>query len=271
MLNIVIPMAGRGSRFAEAGFTDPKPFIPVGDMPMIELVIRNLRPACPHRFIFVCQQSHLERYNFHHRLQTLAPSCEVLGLPGVTAGAACSVLMASDLIDNASPLLIANSDQWVDIDIDAFLSVANRPGTDGLIMTMPATDPKWSYVLKDTEERVCRVVEKKVVSNEATTGIYHFQHGSDFCREARAMIADDERSQGEFYVAPVYTRLYNAGQTAIATYNIGAAMHGLGTPQDLTAFTSGPHFVRAMSRCSRAGLHRGCAPVAAPLLAGRVG
>lgn len=236
MLNIVIPMAGLGSRFSQAGFTDPKPFIPVNGLPMVELVIRNLRPSCPHRFIFICQQEHLERYHFRQELQRLAPGCSVIGLPGITDGAACTVLAAASLIDNAQPLMIANSDQWVDIDIDAYLATMDLQNLDGLLMTFHASDAKWSYVLRDAQQQVCQVVEKQVVSNEATVGIYNFRHGHDFCRLARQMIAENERSLGEFYVAPVYTRLYQDGQTHIDTYPIGAGMYGLGTPADLAFF-----------------------------------
>lgn len=236
MLNIVIPMAGLGSRFAQAGFTDPKPFIPVGGLPMVELVIRNLRPSRPHRFIFICQQEHLERYDFTRRLQLLAPGCQVIGLPGLTEGAACTVLAASELIDNDRPLMIANSDQWVDTDIDTYLATMDSQQLDGLLMTFRASDAKWSYALRDERHRVCRVVEKQVVSEEATVGIYNFRRGSDFCRLARTMIADNERSLGEFYVAPVYTRLYQEGLTRIDTFPIGTGMYGLGTPGDLSAF-----------------------------------
>ncbi|EPF17732.1 UDP-N-acetylglucosamine diphosphorylase/glucosamine-1-phosphate N-acetyltransferase [Cedecea davisae] len=236
MLNIVIPMAGLGSRFAQAGFTDPKPFIPVGGLPMVELVIRNLRPSRPHRFIFICQQTHLDRYDFYRRLQAIAPGCEVIGLSGVTEGAACSVLAASSLINNDDPLMVANSDQWVDVDIDSYLSVMEERQLDGLIMTFTAVDSKWSYVLRDTQNRVCKVVEKEVVSDEATVGIYNFRRGRDFCRLAEEMIERDERSMGEFYVAPVYTHLYQQGFTRIDTCQIGAGMYGLGTPADLATF-----------------------------------
>ncbi|MEG0866467.1 MAG: glycosyltransferase family 2 protein [Hafnia sp.] len=236
MLNIVIPMAGLGSRFSQAGFTDPKPFIPVNGLPMVELVIRNLRPSCPHRFIFICQQEHLERYCFQPELQRLAPGCDVIGLPELTDGAACTVLAAASLIDNAQPLMIANSDQWVDIDIDDYLATMDLQNLDGLLMTFHASDAKWSYVLRDAQQQVCQVVEKQVVSNEATVGIYNFRRGHDFCRLARQMIAANERRLGEFYVAPVYTRLYRDGQVRIGTYPIGTGMYGLGTPDDLAIF-----------------------------------
>ncbi|WP_435952404.1 glycosyltransferase family 2 protein [Dryocola sp. BD626] len=247
MLNIVIPMAGLGSRFAQAGFTDPKPFIPVEGLPMVELVIRNLRPSRPHKFIFICQQAHLERYDFYRRLQMLAPGCEVVGLSGVTQGAACSVLAASRFIDNDQPLMIANSDQWVDADIDDYLETMDRRGLDGMIMTFSSSESKWSYVLRDEQNRVCKVVEKEVVSSEATVGIYNFRRGDDFCRLAKEMIERDERSMGEFYVAPVYTHLYNEGFTRIDTCQIGTGMYGLGTPADLAAFINSDVLGKALN------------------------
>ncbi|ASV56834.1 glycosyl transferase family 2 [Lelliottia jeotgali] len=214
---------------------------------MVELVIRNLRPSRPHRFIFICQQEHLERYRFKQKLQRLAPGCEVIGLPGLTDGAACTVLAAAALIDNDQPLMIANSDQWVDSDIDAYLATMDRRELDGLLMTFHASDAKWSYVLRDEQQQVCQVVEKQVVSDEATVGIYNFRRGRDFCFQARKMVAENERSQGEFYVAPVYTRLYQNGQTRIDTYPIGTGMYGLGTPADLATFLQSDVAEKAVS------------------------
>lgn len=243
MLNIVIPMAGRGSRFAEAGFTDPKPFIPVAGIPMIELVINNLRPTEPHRFIFICQQSHLTRYGYLERLTMMAPGCQVIGLDHYTDGAACSVLYAAPFIDNASPLLIANADQWISARIDHFLCELYNQKLDGLVMTMQSDDPKWSYACLDPQGMVTAVVEKEVVSEEATVGIYAFKRGSDFCRQARKMIDENERSKGEFYVAPVYTRLYQEEKARIGVFRTGMdgdGMHGLGTPEDLAAFLRHP-------------------------------
>lgn len=253
MLNIVIPMAGRGSRFALAGFSDPKPFIQMAGVPMIELVINNLRPSREHRFIFVCQQEHLIRFNFRQRLEALAPGSKILGLADVTEGAACTVLQAAPFIDNDDPLMIANADQWVDVCIDDYLEHMDNRGTDGMIMTMTAQDPKWSYVLLDHKDRVCKVVEKEVVSDEATVGIYNFSRGKDFCRLARCMIAANRRSQGEFYVAPVYSDLYREGRTEIGIYSVGregAGMHGLGTPDDLAAFLIHPALKQALAGCA---------------------
>lgn len=240
-LNIVIPMAGRGSRFADAGYDVPKPFIPVQGKPMIEWVVDNVRPSRPHRFVFLCLAEHLRRYDFAARLTEIAPGSEVIAVDGVTEGAACTVLLARDLIDGDAPLMTANSDQWVDADIDEYLQCADDPTEAGLIMTMWADHPKWSYVRLD-DGVVVEVVEKEVVSNEATVGIYNFAHGADYVRAADEMIARDLRVNGEFYVAPTYNQLIAEG-LSIGYDNIGSVednVYGLGTPEDLELFLASP-------------------------------
>lgn len=242
MLSIVIPMAGRGSRFANAGFTDPKPLIPVLGIPMIRLVIANLRPTRPHRFIFICQRDHHAEYALDKWLPKWAPSSEVVLLDGVTDGAACTVLSAKKFIDNDDSLMIANSDQFVDASMDAYLADQDDRGLDGVIMTMTGTDPKWSFAATDAQGFVTRVAEKEAISADATVGIYNFRRGSDFVSSAEAMIRANERVNNEFYVAPVYNRLVANGRK-IGIYGIGhdgAGMHGLGTPADLAAFLDLP-------------------------------
>jgi dTDP-glucose pyrophosphorylase len=242
MINIVVPMAGHGSRFANAGYTDPKPLIPIGGRPMIEVVIDNLRPSQPHRFIFVCQQAHLEQYGLGQRLQAIAPGCAIVPVTEVTEGAACTVLLTRALIDNATPLMIANCDQYIDIKIDDYLATMTAQQLDGLIMTMSADHPKWSYVRFGADGAIVEVVEKQVVSDEATVGIYNYARGSDFVAAADAMIAANERVNGEFYVAPAYNAMIAQG-SRLGYYNIGsdrAGMYGLGVPEDLDYFLAHP-------------------------------
>lgn len=236
LLTIVIPMAGLGSRFATAGYVDPKPLIPVNGVPMIKLVIDNLRPTRRHRFVFVCQAEHIEAYGLNEKLEAWSPGCAIVGLTGLTEGAACTVLAARDHIGPGT-LMIANSDQYIDVSIDQYLAAMNE-GLDGLIMTMKADDPKWSFVATDDHGLVQRVAEKQVISNDATVGIYNFASGSRFLSSADAMIAKDLRVNGEFYVAPVYEELIAAG-CRIGIFNVGRedhGMHGLGTPADLDRF-----------------------------------
>lgn len=241
MLDIVIPMAGRGSRFASVGYVQPKPLIPIHDTPMIKVVIDNLRPTRPHRFIFICQREHVQAYGLNRKLNDWAPNAELVEIDGITEGAACTVLLAERHI-TGNPLMIANSDQFIDCSIDEYLGKTDDPKVDGLIMTMTAHDPKWSFVGLDETGRVTRVVEKQPISDEATVGIYNFRRGDDFVRAAKRMIAADKRVNGEFYVAPVYEELIEAG-ARIEISNIGReadGMYGLGTPNDLDLFLSLP-------------------------------
>lgn len=240
-LNILVPMAGRGSRFAQVGYDLPKPLIDVNGKPMIRLVINNIKPKRPSRFIFLVLQEHEERYSIGDNLRKWSPGCEIVIVDKVTEGAACTALLAKDLIDNEDPLMIANSDQWVDVNIDSYLDALKAP-YDGLIMTMWADDPKWSFVRLGGAGEVLEVVEKKVVSNEATVGIYNFRSGSMFVEAAQRMIGKNLRVNNEFYVAPSYNEMIADGKK-IAIFNIGGVskgMYGLGTPSDLQEFISLP-------------------------------
>lgn len=236
MLNIVIPMAGRGSRFANAGYTLPKPLIEIHGHPMIEYVVKNIRPDYECRYIFICLQEHLDTYNLAERLESIAPGCIIIPVNQVTEGAACTVLLAEKYIDNNDPMMIANSDQYVDIDINNYLAAMGD--YDGLIMTMTADDPKWSFIQYDKAGFVTLLREKEVISDEATVGIYNYKKGADFVKYAKQMIKKNIRVNNEFYVAPVYNEMIEDGKKLVY-YNIGQddeKMHGLGTPEDLEKF-----------------------------------
>lgn len=239
MLNIIIPMAGRGSRFAEAGYAFPKPLIDVNGRTMIQIVINNLKPKnTPHRFIFICQREHYQKYDLSNIFKNAVggDNFEVVQINGITAGAACTVLTAKQYIDNEDDILIANSDQYIDFNIDAFIVRARKAGKHGRIQTFEASHPKWSYARTDKNGKVLEVAEKKLISNKATTGLYYFKHGKDFVRGTENMIRKNCKHNGEFYVCPVYNELIIEGaDIAIDDITI-EQMHGLGTPEDLNKF-----------------------------------
>lgn len=236
MLNIVLPMAGKGSRFSNAGYSLPKPFIKVDDRPMIQVVVENLRPECEHRFIFICQKEHISKYRADALLKSITDNPVVIGIDGYTEGQLCSALLAKPYIDNDDQLMTANTDQYIDFDVDEYLETIFSKDLDGLIMTMNANDPKWSYVRIDPDtDLVIETAEKKVISNEATVGIYNFKRGKDFCYAAEEIIKEDLRVNGEFYICPCYNKLIEAGKK-IGYFNIGSersGMYGLGIPEDL--------------------------------------
>ena len=239
MLNILIPMAGKGSRFSKANYKKPKPLIEINGKTMIELVIKNLTPKVPHKFIFVVQKKHSEKYNLKELLSNLTIDPIIKEIDFITDGAASTVMEAEKYINNNQSLMIANSDQWIDIKIDDYLNSWDKSKYAGYIMTMKAEDPKWSYIRFGAEGKILDVVEKEVISNEATVGIYNFNKGKLFCNYARQMIEKKYFSKGEYYVAPVYKYLIKDGYK-IGLFNInndgGGNMHGLGTPDDLNIF-----------------------------------
>lgn len=238
MLNIIVPIAGRGYRFKKAGYFLPKPLIKIRGKPMIEIVINNIKPKIKHTFFFLCLKEHVEKFQIDRLLNDWALRCKVIVVDKITEGAACTVLLAKKYINNNDSLMIANGDQWVDIDINDYLNYMSVSNIDGLIMTMWADDPKWSYVKFDSEGRPCEIVEKQVVSNEATVGIYNYRRGSDFVKAAESMIKKNLRVNNEFYVAPAYNEIINNGMK-IDIYNIGKeydGMYGMGIPSDIEKF-----------------------------------
>jgi dTDP-glucose pyrophosphorylase len=240
MINIVVPMAGRGSRFFKAGFTQPKPLLPVFGRPMIEVVIENLRPKSAHRFIFICQKEHLQSFDLEKVLRSAGNDTVIVPIEYVTEGAACTVLLAEQHINNDQPLMIANCDQYISTPIDTYLKGMEGGDFDGYIMSMTAYDPKWSFIRFDDRAIVTEVVEKKVVSNEATVGIYNYRYGSDFVTAAHAMMASNDKTNNEFYVAPAYNYMIAANKR-IGYMNIGSdrdGMYGLGVPEDLEYFNA---------------------------------
>jgi NDP-sugar pyrophosphorylase family protein len=232
-------MAGRGSRFKDAGYAFPKPLIDVQGKTMIEVVVNNLRPSVDHRFIFVVQKEHYDLFDLYNVLKTISKNkFEVVVINGITEGAACTVLTALEFINNDDDLLIANSDQFIETSIDGFVQEARLGNKDGFIMTFPASHPKWSYALTDENNKVLEVAEKKLISSHATVGIYYFRKGSFFVEAAQNMIYKNIRSNNEFYVCPVYNEMIIQDKK-IYTYEIPAeSMYGLGTPEDLNLFLS---------------------------------
>lgn len=238
MLNIVLPMAGKGSRFVNAGYVIPKPLIEIHGVPMIKIVVDNLTPKREHRFIFIVQKAHFDAYDLDSKLHSYAKNVEIIAVDSVTQGQACSVLLARNLFDTDESLMTANSDQYIDFDINDYLDDMDQRQLDGLIMSMHSCDPKWSYAKINEKEFVVETAEKRVISDNATVGIFNFRKGSDFVRGAERMIAENLRVADEFYTCPVYNYLIEEGKE-IGIYNIGEeynGMYGLGIPQDLEFF-----------------------------------
>jgi HAD superfamily hydrolase (TIGR01509 family) len=228
-LNVLIPMAGAGSRFTNAGYTFPKPLIEVKGKPMIQVVVENLNLDA--NYIYVVQKSHREEYNLDTLLNLITPNCKIVEVDGLTEGAACTALLASEYINNDAPLFFANSDQFVEWDSSEFMYKMQETQVDGGIVTFKATHPKWSFAKIDSLGFVTEVAEKNPISDIATVGYYYWKHGSDFVKYANKMIDKDIRVNNEFYVCPVFNQAIGDNKKII-TFNTNS-MWGLGTPEDL--------------------------------------
>lgn len=259
MINIVIPMAGEGSRFKAAGYQVPKPFIKIDGVSMVRKVMENVTPLEPHRFILIHRKEHLLEMGEFRGLENV----KLVELDEKTEGAACTVLKAEKYITPTDPLIIANSDQLVKWNgrnrqvkvhfgytsnlffketnsIQDMINDARIKLCDGIIATFRDTHPKWSFVRSRYDNfgvpLVEEVAEKNPISSHATCGIYYYSFGELFTRAARQMIASNERTNGEFYVCPVYNKILKMSPLyRISTYQV-ERMIGLGTPEDLEAY-----------------------------------
>lgn len=234
-LNVVIPMAGLGSRFTSAGYTFPKPLIEVEGKPMIQVVVDNLAfRNADTQYIFIVREEHMEQYSLKYLLNAIAPGCRIVTTRETTQGAACTVLLAREYFENDDNLVIANSDQYVEFDADMFLESARAQDVDGLISTFEAVHPKWSYARVGETGHVEEVAEKNPISRNATTGIYFWRRGREFARYADLMIAKEVRVNNEFYVCPVFNEAIKDGK--VIRVQECERMWGLGTPEDLEYF-----------------------------------
>ncbi|MEO6436330.1 MAG: glycosyltransferase family 2 protein [Tepidisphaeraceae bacterium] len=242
-MNLVMPMAGRGSRFAQIGIKTPKPMIDVRGRPMYAWATESLPLAMASRVIFICLAEHLEdnalRRDIESRYARLRPI--IVPLDKVTEGQACTVLEAREHIDNDQPLIIYNADTWCRTSLHKTLPALSQD-VGGVLGVFKAPGDKWSFARTDSggaEGRVVETAEKKRISDWACTGLYHFTRGCDFVAYADAVIRDDERVNNEFYVAPVYNRMIRDG--ADVRLDLAEEVWVLGTPEDLAHFEKHYH------------------------------
>lgn len=231
-LNVIVPMAGAGSRFEKMGYTFPKPLIDVIGKPMIQVVVENLNIDA--NFIYIVQKSHREKYNLDTLLNLITPNCKIVETEGLTEGSACTTLLAKDLIDNDNPLISMNSDQFIEWDSSEFMYKMNESDCDAGILTFNATHPKWSFVKVNEMGYVTEVAEKNPISDIATVGIYFWKKGSDYVKYTQQMINKNIRVNNEFYICPVFNEAI-LDSKKIKIFKVDK-MWGIGTPEDLNFF-----------------------------------
>jgi dTDP-glucose pyrophosphorylase len=235
MINILIPIAGKAQRFIDANYTAPKPLIMVDDRHMIDWALDSIdHDNC--NLIFAVRKDHIQTYSIDKILkEKYGEGVHIVVIDQITEGTLCTCLLAKDIINwDTDPLVIYTPDVCFEPKFDPHFVAST--GTDGFILTFKANSPAHSYALTDDQGVVSKTVEKEVISSNAAVGIYYFKRGSDFVKYAEEMVDRDIRTNNEFYICPIYNFLIRDG-LKVTSSNVDK-MHVLGTPDDLSFFTS---------------------------------
>lgn len=237
-ISLLIPAAGKGSRFSDIGIDIPKPLIPIWEIPMLLWVITNFSLQPQDRVIVLSQSSHAVPAKLNDFLKNVNFLVEFVEIDYWTDGPAHSLEILLGNVAPDTPVICANSDQFVFDGLDSFTDGVRQGNTEGQILTMEASSDAWSYVGRAANGRVNRVVEKVEISKEATVGVYGWST-STICRNALAWQRSiGQKVNNEFYVAPSYHHLIDQN-LEISTHSVGVhgeGVHGLGTPSDLEHF-----------------------------------
>jgi dTDP-glucose pyrophosphorylase len=233
-MNCVIPMAGFGSRFAEAGYEVPKYLIEVHNKTLLEYSLNSLPLDICENLIFVCLKSHNINYSLQVRIEKILGHnfFKIIQLDNVTNGQAETVLKAADYFIN-SDLLIYNIDTYFKSNTlkNVLLSEEKH---DGVLGAFSDNANKWSFAKLGADKFVVETAEKVVISNNALTGMYHFTNPNDFINVAKNAISNNITSLNEYYIAPMYNQLIADGKKFVI--DIVDEFVALGTPEDVKKF-----------------------------------
>jgi dTDP-glucose pyrophosphorylase len=236
MLNILIPLAGKGQYFPDNEFPFPKPLIEIGSKTIIERVIENLKSAGKDvHFIFVIKNDECIKYHLDQTLNLITDGkCDIVKINKDTQGSACSSLMAIEFINNKIPLLIANGDQLLDISIDKIINYFSK--SDGGVVAFDSVHPRWSYVRVDDNNNVLEAAEKQPLSRHAIAGLYYYSAGSDFVNSAMKMIKKGEQVNGVFYISPTFNQMILDGKKIKMKKVDNNIFHTFYTPQKISEY-----------------------------------
>jgi NDP-sugar pyrophosphorylase family protein len=246
-VQLVIPMAGDGTRFTSAGYSVPKPLLSIHGRKMFEIVLSNLSNSYVKKALLVAKAEWELGAVIAELNEVASFPVELLELSALSEGPAHTVEFVQNNLDMELPLVVANSDQYLDYKFDHFYECLCDGQMQGAVLTMVDNNPKWSYASLDPNGDIVSIVEKVVVSVHATAGIYGFSKARYFFEALAQMKAQNARVNGEFYVGPVYNYL-DTTNGKVANFDmgpVGNVMHGLGVPEDFEAFLQTQTSLRA--------------------------
>ena len=231
--NLLLPIAGKGNRFVEEGYSDPKPLIPVSEGKiLVEKSLESIDISHA-RLIFIVRKEHVVDHDLGNRLIETFPENEVkiVSVDYDTEGALSSCMLAEEHIDNSDPLVIFTPDCLF---TPAFELTRIPEAAQGAVATFQSSSPAHSYVVLDEQGFVTRAAEKEVISNHAVGGLYYFREGSIFTKYAKETINKKNKTKGEYYICPIYNLLIRDGLKIVIDKN--EEHHVLGTPRDLKKY-----------------------------------
>ena len=207
MINIVIPIASNKLHDENEIFQYPLPLIEILGKSIIEYSLEGLKNIDDvAKFIFILKEEDCNKYHFDNSLKLIIPDCSIVKLKSQTKGAVCSILMAIDLLDKDSEMLIINYDQFLDYKIDKIINYFRCRNADGGLLTFKSIHPRWSFA-RVIGDDVLETAEKNPISNFAIAGFYYFKKASDFIEGAFNIIRYDEKYNNYFYTSSVFNQM----------------------------------------------------------------
>ena len=237
-MNILVLMAGSSEKFYQAGYLYPKPFIEIDGIPLLERLLSNLSvfDEDENQLIFAIQDQENQRFHTESVIKLLRPDSKIIKVPENTSGAVCTALMAIELINNQTPLLVYNGDIIVTTNIANAVKTFREEGIDGGVIVFKGLHPRWSYVRCNSKNEVIEATEKRPISMLATAGIYYYAKGHEFVAAAMEMIIKDAHVDNQFYICPTYNEMI-LKQKRIVTHEIQKESYfSLSTPQGLIKY-----------------------------------
>jgi len=243
MINILIPLAGSQQFFSESEYVYPKPLIEIDDRTMIEHALESYKTIPGEKqFIFLVNSDDCKKYHLDNVLKLLTNNeCKIIKINNTTKGAACSALLAIEIINNDTPLIIANGDQIFDISLEYYIS--DFQNYDAGVIVFNSIHPRWSYVKTNNQNSVIEVSEKRPISTNAIAGLFFFNKGEDFVNSAINMIKKDNNIDGKYYIAPTLNEMILKNKTITISPIDKRDYHTFYTPQKIEEYKKNIRYI----------------------------
>lgn len=209
MINVLLPAMGTSSFFKDSYF--PKPMYEIKGKTMLELIVEDYANLEPKNYIFIFSDEDCLKFHIDSSAKLLSLASQVIRLRNQTAGALCTCLMAVNYVNDDEELIIANSDQIIEVDYRRVIDYFHGMDADAGVITFPNIHPRWSYARKKNDE-VVEVAEKRPLSKDAIAGFYYYKHGKDFVEAAKNAVIKRNNLNGKYYISASINELILMGK-----------------------------------------------------------